>query len=639
MATMLPVIPVQGDRYISDTNPGGWGIGTVDAVSFSKNQVAVTDLLREKVNFLKLIGNAFVKVDLLKGLSYKFNVGIESSNDLAKGLRRFGVTQFNAAVRPSFVQDVRADFGSLLLEHTLNFDRSFGSHNFSSVIGISDQQTSRNYTLASRSDIVESDGDPFDQINAATGESLAEGGVTDDYRTIGFLGRINYNYAEKYYLTLTGRVDQDSRFSEANRTGVFPSIAASWRISKEDFFNVGWIDDLKFNASYGTLGIVTLGSWDWRGTINNNPRAVLGSIGVGSYQAGLVNPDLRWENRKSQNYGVQASLLDYRVTVSAAYYNILSEDALVTNLPIAIYLGNLGGSPPVNAGSIRNTGLEFEAAYTQQAKRLKYNIGVNLTTINNTVESVGNQGEGIDYIQTGLTRSRVGESLGEWYLLQTDGIFQNQAEIDAHANEGNLIQPFARPGDIRYVDVDGDGQITDQDRTFTGESPWPTLQLGGQLGLAYDNFDLSAQFVGVFGNQLFNSVRRELDSYQNTNFRADVSPWTPENTNTEDPRIGVATNDQGLVDNARFNSDRWLESGSYFRLRSLQVGYTLPRAPLARMNISSLRISLSAQNLFTLTKYSGLDPDVQGNGILERGVDAGNWPSSRIVSAGLNLGF
>lgn len=639
MATMLPVIPVQGERYVSETNPGGWGIGTVDAVTFAKNQVAVTDLLRENVNFLKLIGNAYLKVELVKGLSYKFNVGIESSNDLARGLRRFGVTQFNAAVRPSSVQDFRADFGSLLMEHTLNFDRSAGNHTFSGVVGVSDQQTKRNYTFASRSDIVESDGVPFEQINSATGESLAEGGITDDYRTIGLLGRLNYNYAEKYYLTLTGRVDQDSRFSADNRTGVFPSVAASWRISKEDFFNVPWVNDLKFNASYGTLGIVTLGSWDWRGTINNNPRAVLGSVGVGSTQAGLVNPNLRWENRKSQNYGVQASLLDYRVNISAAYYNILSEDALVTNLPIAVYLGNLGGSPPVNAGSIRNTGFEFEAAYTRQSNRLKYNIGLNLTTINNTVESVGNQGEGIDYIQTGLTRSRVGESLGEWYLLKTDGIFQSQAEVNAHAVEGSLIQPFARPGDIRFVDVNGDGQITDQDRSFTGESPWPTLQLGGQLGLEYDNFDLSAQFVGVFGNQLFNSVRRELDSYQNTNFRTDVSPWTPDNTATDDPRIGVATNDQGLVDNARLNTDRWLESGSYLRLRSLQVGYTLPASSVARMKISSLRLYLSGQNLITLTKYSGLDPDVQGNGILERGVDAGNWPSSRIVSAGLNLGF
>lgn len=639
MATMLPVIPVRDESYVSENNPAGYGIGTPNAVSFAKNQVAVVDLLRERVNFLKLIGNAYVDVELARGLNYKFNVGIESSADFAKGIRRFGVTQFNAAIRPSFIQDNRSRFNSLLMEHTLNFNRNFSQHAINGVVGISDQQTDRNFTLASRSNIVETGGDPFDQINSATGVSLAEGGITDDYRSIGFLGRLNYNYAEKYYLTLTGRVDRDSRFSEDNRTGVFPSIAASWRISKEDFFRVPWIDDLKFNASYGTLGIVTLGSFDWRGTINSNPRAVLGSVQVGSTQASLVNPDLQWENRKSQNYGIQAALLDYKINVSAAYYNIVSEDALVTNLPIAIYLGNLGSSPPVNAGSIRNTGLEFEAAYNERASRVNYNIAFNLTTINNTVEKVGNRGEGIDYIQTGLTRSRVGESLGEWYLLKTDGIFQNQAEIDAHSMNEQLIQPFAKPGDIRYIDVDGDGQITDQDRSFSGKSPWPKLQTGAQIGASYANFDISAQLVGIFGNTIFNSVRRELDAYQNTNFRSDISPWTPENTDTEDPRIGVANNDQGLVDNARFNTDRWLESGSYLRLRNLQIGYALPANTLSKLSISRARIYLSGQNLITLTKYTGLDPDVQGNGILERGVDAGNWPSSRIMSVGLDVNF
>lgn len=640
IATMLPVIPVQDPSFVSDANPGGYGIGTPDAFTTSKNQVAVVDLLREKVNFLKLIGNAYADVEIVKGLNYKFNIGAENSDDFAQGIRRFGVTQFNAALRPSFVQDSRVRFTSLLMEHTLNFERGFGRNSINGVVGFSDQQTRRNYTLASRSDIVESaTGDPFGQINAATGVALAEGGITDDFRTVGFLGRVNYNFDERYYLTLTGRVDRDSRFSEDNRTGVFPSIAGSWRISKERFFESGLISDLRLNASYGSLGIVTLGSFDWRGTINSNPRAILGSTQVGSTQANLVNPDLRWENRRSQNYGVVASLLDYKVNLSVAYFNILSKDALVTNLPIAGYLGNLGGSPPVNAGSIRNTGFEFEIGYTERAKPLNWNVALNMTTINNTVESVGNRGEGIDYIQTGLTRSRVGEALGEWYLLQTDGIFQNQAEIDAYTFEETLVQPFAKPGDIRYVDVNGDGRITEDDRSFTGASPWPKLQLGSQLGVSYANVDLSAQFVGVFGNQLFNAVRRELDSYQNTNFRADVSPWTPTNTNTNDPRIGVATDDPGLVDNARFGTDRWLESGSYFRLRNLQVGYTLPVDLLRSVNVGRARVYFSGQNLFTITKYTGLDPDLQGNGILERGVDLGNWPSSRIFQAGLDIDF
>lgn len=640
MAVMLPVIPVQGDNFINDLNPGGWGIGNIDAVTFAKNQVAVVDILREKINYAKIVGNAFVKVDILEGLSYKFNVGVESSFDFSKGIRRNGITQFNAAQRPSFIADNRSRYASFLMEHTLNFNKSFGNHNINGVVGISDQQTKRDFSLAIRSEITELGDQIFTEINSTTGISSSEGAITDDYRTFGYLGRINYDYNNTYYLTLTGRVDKDSRFSKDNRTGFFPSIAGSWRISKESFFNVPWMNDLKINASYGELGIVTLGSFDWQGNINNNTRAILGDVPqVGSYQASLVNPDLRWENRQTQNFGLEASLFDSSVKVGLAYYNSLSKDALITNLPIANYLGNLGGSPPVNAGSIRNKGFEFEASYKNTDNELKWNLGFNLTTIKNRVENVGNQGEGIDYIQTDLTRSKVGEPLGQWYLLKTDGIFQSQAEIDAHSLNGNPIQPFAQPGDIRFVDVNGDGSITDEDRDFSGSSPWPTLQTGLQFGANYKNFDLSMQFVGIFGNEIFNSVRAVLDSYQNTNFRSDINPWTPSNTNTNDPRIGVATNDQGLVDNARFSSDRWLENGSYVRLRNIQLGYNFDEGVLEKLKISGLRIYASGQNVFTITDYSGLDPDVQGNGIMERGVDSGNWPSSRIFSLGINLEF
>lgn len=640
MAIMLPVIPVRSDEFINDLNPGGWGIGNVDATTFAKNQVAVADILREKINFAKIVGNAFVKVDFLDGLSYKFNAGIEASFDFSKGIRRNGITQFNAAQRPSFIADNRSRFTSFLMEHTLNFNKSFGNHNINGVVGISDQQTKRDFSLAIRSDITEVGNEIFTEINSATGTANSEGAITDDYRIFGYLGRVNYDYDNKYYVTLTGRVDKDSRFSKDNRTGFFPSIAGSWRISKEDFFNVPWINDLKFNASYGELGIVTLGSFDWQGTINNSTRAILGNVAqVGSYQASLVNPDLRWENRKTQNFGLETALFDNALKLSMAYYNTLSEDALVTNLPIALYLGNLGGTPPVNAGSIRNTGFELEASYKNTSKVLKWHVGFNLTTIKNRVEEVGNRGEGIDYIQTGLTRSKVGQPLGQWYLLRTDGIFQNQAEIDAHSLNGNPIQPFAQPGDIRFVDVDGDGSITDEDRDFSGSSPWPTLQTGLQFGANYKGFDLSLQFIGIFGNEIFNSVRRELDSYQNTNFRSDISPWTPSNTNTSDPRIGVSISDQGLVDNARFASDRWLEDGSYIRLRNVQLGYSFEDKFLSKVGMSGLRIYVSGQNLFTITDYSGLDPDVKGNGILERGVDIGNWPSSRILSIGLNVEF
>jgi hypothetical protein len=315
-------------------------------------------------------------------------------------------------------------------------------------------------------------------------------------------------------------------------------------------------------------------------------------------------------------------------------------------LPVAGYLGNLQGNPFINAGSIRNTGFEITAVYRNRANALKWDVSANVTTIKNEVEDVGNQGEGINYIQIGNTRTQVGRSLGEWYVLRTNGIFQSDAEVQSHRNtDGKVIQPFSKAGDIRYIDKDGNGEINNDDRDFAG-SPWPTLQTGAQFNASYGQISVNIQLVGVFGYTVYNDVRRILDSYQATNFRRDISPWTPENPNTGDPRIGLAT-DQGIDQNNRANTDRWLEDAAYVRMRNIEIGYTLPTDRLSAMGIQNARVFISGQNLFTITGYSGLDPDIVGNTdpnnpqarIVERGVDLGNWPASRAFSIGIQCDF
>ncbi|HYG17298.1 MAG TPA: SusC/RagA family TonB-linked outer membrane protein, partial [Ohtaekwangia sp.] len=277
---------------------------------------------------------------------------------------------------------------------------------------------------------------------------------------------------------------------------------------------------------------------------------------------------------------------------------------------------------------------------------LKWEISGNFTTINNKVEGVGNRGAGVDYIQQGNTRTKVGRSMGEWFLIRTDGLFRSQSEIDNYVNaDGIVIQPAAKPGDVKYVDKNGDGTINVEDRDFVG-SPWPNLQAGMQFAASYKQFTLNLQFVGVFGYTIYNDVRRALDSYQRSNFRSDISPWSESNTSTSDPRIGLDS-EQGIIDNNRSDTDRWLDNASYVRLRNIELGYKFPSAWLNRLSLQQARIYISAQNLFTITKYDGLDPDVVGNTdpnnprgrILERGVDFGNWPSSRMVSVGLQCEF
>jgi TonB-dependent starch-binding outer membrane protein SusC len=645
---MLPIIPVRGERYINETNPEGWGIGTTDAVTYAFNSVAINNLNSVRNNFAKLVGNAYVDVKIAEWLSYKFNVGAEVSFDHFKNVRKLGVWQFNAAPKPSSVNEERSRYLSLLFEHTLNFSKVFGVHNINGVIGISQQNTNRETTAGGRTNLQIYNGNYLTTIGSGTGESTAGGGIPIDYRIFGYLGRLNYTFNDKYLLTLTGRIDQDSRFGVNYRTGFFPSVALGWRISQEDFFRADWVNDLKLHASYGQLGIVTLNSWDYTAFINNNPRAVFGPDQfpyVGAAQAQLANPNLKWEERIVQNIGVDASFLNNQISLSVEAYNSLSKDNLL-QLPVAGYLGNLGGNPFVNAGSIRNTGVEVAATYRNNNNELKWDVSANMTTIRNRVVGVGNQGEGIDYIQVGNTRTKVGRSLGEWYLLRTSGLFQSDDEAQNYRSaDGKVIQPFAKAGDVKYVDLNGDGQINNDDRDFVG-SPWPTLQTGAQFNASYRGFNLNIQLVGVFGYKLYNDTRRILDSYQRTNFRRDVSPWSPTNTGTSDPRLALDT-EQGVIDNNRANSDRWLESGSYLRLRNVEIGYNLPKPLLSGAGIQNARVFISGQNLFTITSYSGLDPDVVGNTdpnnsqarILERGVDLGNWPASRVFSIGVQCDF
>jgi TonB-dependent starch-binding outer membrane protein SusC len=313
------------------------------------------------------------------------------------------------------------------------------------------------------------------------------------------------------------------------------------------------------------------------------------------------------------------------------------------------YLG-YSGDVATNAASIKNSGIEFSATYRSAVNTglsaLKWDVSANFTTIKNRVEDVGNRGvdasgNKVNYIEpTNFIRAQVGHAIGEWYVIKTAGIFKNQQDIDAYTSKnGQKIQPNAKPGDVKYIDANGDGLIDNNDRQFSG-SPWPTLQTGAQFNVYYKNFSLNLQLVGVFGNKIYDDIRRQLDSYQLANFRSDVNPWSQSNPNGSDPRLAVdQSSDPTVSFNNMAQTDRWLESGSYVRVRNLELAYQLPKNITNKVSFSSARMYVSGQNLFTITKYKGLDPDVQGTGIISRGFDAGNWPSSRIISVGIQADF
>ncbi len=650
MFTSVPLIPTQDNALISTNNPGGWGYGSNASINtFSRNQTAIANITSVKSNFAKLLGNAFVDFKIIEGLNYKFNAGIETSFDKSKSLRKEGSWYQNQSPDFSQLSDNRSQFLSYLLEHTLNYNYVFGKHSINGVVGYTEQTTQTDNTFGSGIKLAQFGGDYFNTLTSTAGEGRTSSGTLYKSLLNSYLGRLNYNYNDRYLVTFTFRADKDSRFSPQFRTGYFPSGALGWRISKEDFFKVDWVSDLKIRGSYGALGINTLSPYQYIGFLNQAPDVVLGTgqvTNAGAIQARLASGDLRWEKKKTTNLGFDASLFKDQLTVNFDVFRSVSEDVLLSQ-PLPGYLGNLQGDPIVNIGSIENKGVELNLGYRPKLDgEFKWDIAANVSVIRNKVLELGNLGIDLDtglpkdYIQSGNTRTQVGRSIGEYYVLKTDGIFQNQAEINAHKAQS----AYAKPGDIRYVNTFNGGtndDINDKDRVFAG-SPFPKFTTGLQFNSRYKDFSLSIQLYGAFGQKLYNDVLRELDSYGNSNYRTAINPWTPTNTNTSFPRLGYqfAANDRGINENARGNTDRWIEDGSFLRLRNVELGYNLPSKLITKAGIGNARLYVSGQNLFTITKYSGLDPDVVGaNANLEPGVDNGNYPSSRIISFGLSVGF
>jgi TonB-linked SusC/RagA family outer membrane protein len=627
MVRMLPVIPIYDAK-----NPGGYGYGSDAAYTFGTNPVAINNLVHSNQYFSTLRGNGFAQLKPLSWLTYKFNTAIEARFDHYKSFRENGNWTYNQPIDPAQLYENRANYLLQLYENTINFAHKFGKHSIDGVVGTSWRIDNYDVMSGSKQTYTPTAGGNYFTVLDAGGTNPQVGGNINRFTTFSYFGRVNYNYDDRYLLSGTFRNDADSRFSANHRSGNFPSASAAWRISKEDFFKVDWISDLKLRGSYGVLGNSAIGAYDRYALVNLFPVAVFGSgqnIQNGAIQTNGNNDNLKWEVKKTLNVGFDAELFKGAFSISGEYYRARTSDVLI-QLPLPQTSGFSGAAPYVNAANMQNTGVEFTVAYRNNNNPFKYNISANISTVKNKVTYLPGV---VPYLSTGLTRVPVGQPIGEFYLLQTDGIFQNQGEIDAHAK-----QPNAKPGDIRYVDTNKDGKIDNDDRTAAG-SPFPKFTSGLQFNGSYKRFTVSVQLYGIYGNKIFNSVRSIIDKFDdNSNYRKGISPWTPTNTNTTFPRIAYS-GDLDIQYNTRGDSNRWLENGSYLKLRNVEIGYMIPEKILKKIGFSNFRVYASGQNLFTITKYTGLDPDIVGNGLLERGVDSGNYPSTRLISLGLQAGF
>ena len=641
--TELPGIPVYDPTHV-----GGFGYGSNGYLfNYSSNPVGEQQILSRTQKNNRLQGSANAEFTFTNWLSYRLNLGLEVHDYNDKDFRQNGFTRLGEASNPNntFLFENRGTATTTLIENTLNFNRRFGDHGVNALVGYS-EQTFNTDNATARTTLFLSQPQYFPVLSAGTAANGTVSGGIGELNKRSYFSQLNYDFKNRYLLTGSFRRDGSSQFPDGNRYGNFGAGSVGWRISEEDFFKnaLPMVNSLKLRASYGVNGNDNLPAlYLSQATVNQNVTYPLGpnqTFTNGAIQIGLESRNIRWESRYTSNVGLDLSLLDNRLTLSADYYTSTTKDALV-NPQLPAYLGTIIAIQPfTNLGEIRNKGFEFALGYHENRNAFTYGADLNLTTLKNEVLALSDLQPVIPG-PFGVTRTQVGQPIGRLYLVEMLGIFQNQDEINNYKSaDGRVIQPLAKPGDVKYKDANGDGRIgADTDREFVG-NPFPTLQFGLNLTAGYKGFDLSVFFQGVTGNTIYNNTRAAIDQLNGVNnYRRDLSPWTPENPSTTTPRL-VQGGGGEAVNNNNAITTRWIEKGDYLRLRNVQLGYTFPKTLAGVVpGLGSVRVYVTGRNVFTLTKYLGYDPETPGQGVYGPGIDSSSYPNVRAFTGGVQVNF
>ncbi|GEC72502.1 TonB-linked outer membrane protein, SusC/RagA family [Flavobacterium flevense] len=584
------------------------------------------------------LGDVSLDVDIIEGLKFKSNLGLQINNTKVDNFvpAYFVSSIINSALSTYTLN--RSENRVYVMSNTLNYNVTLAKkHNFSALLGQEIQELDFNNVNTTRNDIPPSVINPT--LSSGSISSATNSGDISESRLLSFFGRFNYNYDDRYLLTGTFRKDGSSRFGSNNRWANFPSLALAWNIHKENFYNVDAINQLKFRLGWGKTGNQDIPNSAIYNTLNigtNYPFGLTESTTIGVTALTPGNSNLKWETTVTKNIGLDLAFLNNSITFTADYFIKNTTDMLMPT-PILSSSG-YRNSPFTNAGDIQNDGFEFTANYKKVINDFSFNIGGNIAIIQNKVLKLATEGT---VFQSGsaqggianVTRTEAGHPLASFYGLEMIGVFQNQDEINSNPN---LVG--TKPGDVKYKDQNNDGVINDSDRTYIG-SPLPNFTYGINLNIDYKQFDFSAFFQGSEGNKIFNASDYDLMGDLSTNLNVDyLGRWTGEGTSNSIPRASFASQ----ANNSR-TSSRFVQDGSYLRLKNIQLGYSLPMNILNKIALDQLRFYVSAQNLLTFTKYNGLDPEVgvdnSQNNPLDIGIDRGRYPSVRTISLGLNLTF
>ena len=603
------------------------------------NPIAKLSLPGDKHWSHKFVANFSAELQLWDNLKFKASYGADLSFWGYDGYRPLYYLRSGESSTQSSAYSRKEDGTVWQLENVLMYDKSIDKHSFSVLLGQSAKKSSGSYLYGSRNNITNYSRPYIDASTglAANADRDAAGAPSVDATLASIFARASYNYDERYMLQVTVRRDGSSRFGPNNHYAVFPSFSLGWNLTNEKFMNKrpNWLTTTKIRLSWGKNGNENIGNFKYTVLTSPGNNAIFGSsenVINGVKASGLANPDLKWEESEQLDFGLDLGFFNNALTFTADYYK-KKTNGMLMEMNIPFYVGE--AKPIGNVGKMENSGIELEAAYKFRVSDWNFRVSANASYLKNKLIEYGNESgwENLDSFQgTGdISRAENGKPFPFFYGYKTAGIFQNTDEVKAYKNDkGELLQPTAVSGDVRFVDVDGNGIIDANDRTDIGKG-MPDWTFGFNLGVSWKNFDLNMMWQGTAGNDIYDATRRTDIATSNLPSWM-LNRWTGEGTSNRIPRFV-----QG--DNVNWqSSDLYVYDGSYLRLKNIQLGYTLPAALTQKVFISSLRFYVAAENLFTFTKYHGFDPEISSGGT-SLGIDYGVYPQARVWTIGASLSF
>jgi len=639
MPSVLPVRDTNGN--FAGTNVGG----------FNNPQNPVGALFRnrfDKDKRFRTFGNAYLEVELLEGLKAKTSIGIDYLSS-----RRSDFTGLNfedaEVVGANKLDEYALTQSSYTWFNTLTYTKSNDKHDYTVLIGTEAIGNNTDQIFGSRTSFF--DDDPNYRVLSAGAGGIGNGAFKTESRLFSVFGKVDYNYDDLLLLSATIRRDGSSRFGSNNRYGIFPAFSAGIRLTEFEGINKHF-DDLKFRVGWGKTGNQEIGDFSSFtlfasdvATTYYDIQGTNGSSVSGFATSSSGNEDVKWETTTSTNIGIDGSLLDHKLGFSLDWYTKKTTDMLI-QVPLPATAGFV--DPPfVNVGEMTNTGIDLAINYRDEIDDFKYDIGFNISSYKNNIDRLGDNPDfaiaGAQARSFRLTRTQVGSPLSYFYGLDVEGIFNTEAEVSASADQG-FSTPSDGLGRFKYRDVNGDGTIDQNDRTLIG-NPHPDFTYGFNVNLAYKNFDFTLFLQGSQGNDLYNFTKYFSDFsgvfFQSGKGTAVLDAWSPSNPNGSVPALSSGTPNKEVEPNSYF-----VEDGSYLRFKNVQLGYTLPSSITDKWGLSKLRLFIQGKNLFTFTKYSGLDPELSlrsfsesdaSSANLDIGVDRGAYPVAKTILMGLNI--